>query len=305
MTTLYRNSSLTHGPGAGPQPETGYNGYIEPDTAVPPKARPVLAGISVNGVAIPEAGILAEAQNHPAENPGAALMEAARALVVRELLLQEAHRLGIEAQPEAAGDGRMETGEDAAIRRLIERDVAVPKAGEAECRWFYDNNPARFSSETIYEARHILLAAPPADEASRRNARMTAEALIERLLDDPQAFPALAAEHSACPSREQGGNLGQLTHGSTVPEFERALASMSEGELLIEPLESRFGFHVILLERKIPGARLPFEHVRERIAGWLEAASWSKAVAQYIAVLAGRAEICGIDIAAAEGPLIQ
>jgi peptidyl-prolyl cis-trans isomerase C len=50
---------------------------------------------------------------------------------------------------------------------------------------------------------------------------------------------------------------------------------------------------------------LPFEHVADRIAGWLEAASWSKAVAQYISVLAGRAEIRGIDIASAEGPLIQ
>jgi peptidyl-prolyl cis-trans isomerase C len=305
MTTLYRNHSLESGSATNAGPDGGYNGPIEPDTTVPPKARPVLAEISVNGVSIAEADILGEAQNHPAENPGAALIEAARALVVRELLLQEARRLDIAAEPEAAGDGRIETPDDAAIRGLIGHEVAVPTAGEAECRRFYDNNPARFSSETIYEARHILLAAPPADEGARRYARMTAEALIERLLDDPQTFPALAAEHSACPSREQGGNLGQLMHGSTVPEFERALASMSEGELLIEPVESRFGFHIILLERKIPGARLPFEHVRERIAGWLEAASWSKAVAQYIAVLAGRAEIRGIDIAAAEGPLIQ
>jgi peptidyl-prolyl cis-trans isomerase C len=115
----------------------------------------------------------------------------------------------------------------------------------------------------------------------------------------------LAAEHSACPSREQGGNLGQVTPGSTVAEFERALETMQEGELLMRPVETRFGFHVIFLERKIEGVQLPFEHVADRIAGWLEAASWSKVVAQYIALLVSRAEISGINLKTAEGPLIQ
>jgi peptidyl-prolyl cis-trans isomerase C len=55
--------------------------------------------------------------------------------------------------------------------------------------------------------------------------------------------------------------VGQLTRGSTVPEFEGALETMREGEMLAEPVESRFGLHIILLERKIPGERLPFELV--------------------------------------------
>ncbi len=303
MATLYENLSLKRG-GASPTQSTGYEGYIEPDTTVPPKARPVLKEISVNGVPIAEADILAEAQNHPAENPGAALIAAARALVVRRLLLQEARRLNLEPRAETSGDGRSETREDAAIRTLIEHDVAVPQATESECRRFYERHPERFRSETIYEARHILIAAPPDNDVKRDAGRRTAEELIERLAIYPDDFNALATEYSACPSREQGGNLGQLTHGSTVPEFERALEGMAEGELLAQPVESGFGFHVILLERKIAGAQLPFEHVKDRIAAWLEAASWSKAVAQYIAILAGRAEIFGIDIALAKEPLI-
>jgi peptidyl-prolyl cis-trans isomerase C len=305
MATLYQNSSLKPGAASSSQDGGSYNGYVEPDTTVPPKARPVLKEISVNGVSIAEADILAEAQNHPAETPGAALIAAARALVVRELLLQEARRLGIEAEAEAVGERRSETQEDAAIRLLIEREVTVPSASEEECRRFYENNPARFRTEPIWEARHVLLAAPAGDEAARRAGRETAERLLAHLMKTPEDFSALAAEHSACPSREQGGNLGQITRGSTVPEFERALEMMEEGTLLPQPVESRFGFHIVFLERKIEGAHLPFEHVAEQIAGWLEAASWSKAVAQYIAVLAGRAEICGIDISAAHGPLIQ
>lgn len=72
----------------GHQHQSGYTTYQEPDTRVPPKPRPVFDAVSVNGVTIDEADILTEAQNHPAENPGAALLSAARALAVRELLLQ-------------------------------------------------------------------------------------------------------------------------------------------------------------------------------------------------------------------------
>ncbi len=305
MATLYRNPSLKHGPAHTPGPDSGYSGYIEPDTSVPPKARPVLNEISVNGVSIPEAEILAEAQNHPADTPGAALIAAARALVVRELLLQEAQRLEIEAPGAADTNGSAETPEDGMIRLLIEREICAPSAKEEECRRFYENNPARFRSEPIWEARHILLAASSENTATRATARETAERLIAHLIREPADFPALAAEYSACPSREQGGNLGQITRGSTVAEFEDALEAMREGELLCRPVESRFGFHVLFLERKIEGAQLPFEHVAERIAGWLEAASWSKAVAQYIALLAGRAGIQGIDISESDGPLTQ
>jgi peptidyl-prolyl cis-trans isomerase C len=84
-----------------------------------------------------------------------------------------------------------------------------------------------------------------------------------------------------------------------------ALGTMAEGELSARPVESRFGYHIILLERRIAGTQLPFEMVRERIAAWLEASSWSKAVAQYVKILAGRAKIVGIDISAADSPLIQ
>ena len=299
MATLYQNPSLTNGP------DIGYKGYVEPDTSVPPKSRPVLKEISVNGIAISETEILAEAQNHPAEDPGAALIAAARALVVRELLLQEARRLALEPCPEAGADRRTETREDAVIRALIEREIAAPRAGDSECRRFYDRHPERFRSETIYEARHILLAAPASEDAARTSARAQAESLIAHLAEQPQDFARLVLQYSACPSKEQGGNLGQLTRGSTVAEFERALESMEEGELGAVPVESRFGFHIVRLDRKIAGEALPFDTVKERIAGWLEAASWSKAVAQYLAVLAGRAEIRGIDVSGVDGPLVQ
>lgn len=261
--------------------------------------------ISVNGVAIPEGEVLAEAQNHPAENPGAALRAAAQALVVRELLWQEAQRLGIAAAPLSDASGRTETACDAAIRELIESEVHAPTASDEECRRYYRMHAETFRSEPMFEARHILIAAPQADPRSRLAARKTATDLCRTVAEEPSRFSALAREFSACPSREHGGNLGQLTPGSTVAEFERALAAMAQGEISAAPVESRFGFHIIALDRRIEGKALPYDMVASRIAAWLEAAAWSKAVSQYIAVLAGRADIRGIELKATEGPLVQ
>lgn len=303
MATIYQNPTLKT-PAASPQ-GAGYTTYQEPDTRIPPKAAPVIREISVNGVAIPEAEVLAEAQNHPAENPGGALRAAAQALVIRELLWQEARRLDIDVSSACDEAGRMETERDAAIRLLMEREVQAPRATGEECRRYFDRHPEKFRTEPLFEARHILIAAPESDPEARGMARRTAVDLCNVLAQRPGRFAALAGEYSACSSRQQGGNLGQLTRGSTVSEFEDALAKMQEGEISAVPVESRFGFHVIALDRRIEGRQLPFEMVAERIAGWLEASAWSKAVSQYISVLAGRAEIRGISLNGADGPLVQ
>ena len=72
-----------------------------------------------------------------------------------------------------------------------------------------------------------------------------------------------------------------------------------------EPVATRFGYHVIQLDRVIAGRRLPFEVVERRIAGFLEASSWSRAVSQYVGILAGRAEIKGVELAGSTGALVQ
>lgn len=303
MATIYRNSSLNT-PAAPPQ-GNGYTTYQEPDTRVPPKAAPVIREISVNGVAIPESDFLAEAQNHPAENPGGALRAAAEALVIRELLWQEAQRLELAAAPDRDDAGRMETERDAAIRLLIDREAQAPSATGDECRRYYERHPEKFRTEPLFEARHILLAAPETDRQARTAAREKASELCKALAEAPVGFAAMAREYSDCPSREQGGNLGQLSRGSTVAEFEAALAVMREGEISSSPVESRFGFHVIALDRKIEGRQMPYDMVADRIAAWLEASAWSKAVSQYIAVLAGQADIRGISLDGADGPLVQ
>ena len=252
--------------------------------------------VTVNGVTVPHDLISREAQNHPAPTPIAAWTAAARALAVRELLLQEARHLDLRPSPIADTAGRRETDEEALIRGLIETRVATPSPDEDSCRRYYEANRARFCSADIYEASHILFAARGDQPEAFAAARECATALLSQLARDPTLFAALAGAHSDCTSAPSGGNLGQLTTGDTTPEFEKALLALAPGEMSATPVETRYGFHIIRLDRHIPGRALPFEAVHDRIAEYLVERSRRLAIAQYVARLAARAQLSGIDL---------
>jgi peptidyl-prolyl cis-trans isomerase C len=261
----------------------------------------VLAGVprirvSVSGVEIPHETISREAQHHPAPTPIGAWRAAAHALVVRELLLQEARRLDLRPAPAVDDQGRRETDEEAQVRGLIEREVRVPEADADACRRYYEQNKRRFRPADLYEASHILIAARGDQPEAYAAARERAEALLTVLAREPGRFAELAAAHSDCPSAKAGGNLGQLTAGSTTQEFENALLALNPGETTRTPVQTRYGFHIILLERHIPGRELPFEAVQDRIAEYLVERARRTAIAQYVARLASLADVRGIDL---------
>jgi peptidyl-prolyl cis-trans isomerase C len=62
------------------------------------------------------------------------------------------------------------------------------------------------------------------------------------------------------------------------------------------PLQTRYGWHVVRLDRHIAGALVPFELVHERIAAYLAERSQRLAIAQYVARLAARAAVTGVEL---------
>ena len=121
----------------------------------------------------------------------------------------------------------------------------------------------------------------------------------------PERFEALAAERSNCPSSENGGALGQMVRGEAVPEFEAALWRITPGTIAEALIETRYGLHIVRVNRRDEGRQLPFEQVHEAIAQALLAASRDAAWRQYVQVLLGRAKIEGIDLEGADTPLVQ
>jgi peptidyl-prolyl cis-trans isomerase C len=272
---------------------------LKPVVAIKPTA------VSINGVTISCEDIAREAQNHPAPTPREAWLAAARALAIRELLLQRARELHLTAAPIEDDEGRREMDDEALVRAVIERDVIVPTADDAACQRFYEQNLKRFRTPDLYAASHILIAAAPGDVAAREAARQSADALLAVLRDTPEHFEALAKSHSACISKDLGGALGQIGSGQTVPEFERALPTIPVGTVGPQPVETRYGFHIIRVELCDPGRQLPLEMVRDRIAEYLDERVRRAAAHQYVSVLAGAAEVIGVDLNGAQTPLVQ
>ena len=256
--------------------------------------------VSVNGVEIPRDVIAREVQHHPASKPIAAWQSAARALVIRELLLQQARHLEIEPGPRGDESGPHETEEEALIQGLIEQEVATPTPDEAACRRYYEQNRRRFRSQPIYAATHILFSVRQDQPEGYAQAQDLATSVLAELKLHPERFDELARTHSACPSAAQGGALGQITAGQTTMEFERALEALSPGSISEAPVETPYGLHIIRLDDKVEGTELPFDLVADRIAGYLRENVTHRATAQYIARLVSKAEIAGIDLAGAE-----
>lgn len=255
-------------------------------------AAPLLPPILVNGVEIPPAAIAAEAQNHPAPpgKPGMAWRAAARALVLRQLMLEAARGRGLVASPQSLGPGQVESDDEALIRALIEAELQPAAPDTARLRAAHAANPDRYRAPDLWQAAHILIPHGP-------KARALADELAAVLARSPGRFAELAAAHSACPSARSGGSLGQIGPGETVAEFQAALASLAPGQITPAPVETRYGFHLIRLDDHAPGAVLPFEAVAARMEDAARKAAWARAARDFAARLLAEARVEGLAVA--------
>ncbi|MCC6211084.1 MAG: peptidyl-prolyl cis-trans isomerase [Burkholderiales bacterium] len=187
---------------------------------------------------------------------------------VRRVLLARASRLG------------MQGGEDEVIERLLEDELPDEEPGEDACRRYYEQNARRFTAGGLVEASHILFALTPRVPPERLRAKAAeVHALATR---EPASFARLAGEYSNCPSAAQGGSLGQLGRGDAVPEFEKAVLEGEALGVLPELVATRFGFHVVLVARRIPGRVLPYEEAKPQIAAFLRERGAERALGEYV-----------------------
>lgn len=189
--------------------------------------------VRVNGVSV-----------DPARGPSSELV------ALRELLRQRAVALGLIS--ETAGEGEV----DAGIEALLDREVSVPSPTEEECRRYYDTHPALFRSGDLVFVRHILFQVTPGSPLHL--IRSEAEQTLAQVIAAPDEFEACALTLSNCPSGRQGGSLGQIGRGDTVPEFEQALFADQWIGILPRLVNTRHGFHIVSIDRRVEGRVLPF-----------------------------------------------
>ena len=257
--------------------------------------------ISVNDVEITDEEVERELPHHA--NAPAPLKAALEALVLREVLLQAARNklaAELEASQAEAADALIE---DALIERLIEMEVTSPVPSDKECETYYRKNLDQFRNGDLVEASHILFQVTPNVPLDALRAK--AQEVLQQALAQPEQFAELARTYSNCTSAEVGGNLGQLTKGQTVPEFERVIFSLEQGKIAPRLVESRFGLHIVRVERRVEGHTLPFEMIREQLARHLTEQVRARALKQYLKILVGQANIQGIELGGAQSPLVQ
>lgn len=97
-------------------------------------------------------------------------------------------------------------------------------------------------------AQHILIRLN--EVVSEQDAIQRLSGLKDRIVMGNADFGDLARQHSDDGSAAKGGDLGWLSPGETVPEFERAMNALQPGQVS-DPVQSPFGFHLIkVLERR-------------------------------------------------------
>ncbi|MEM4248466.1 MAG: peptidylprolyl isomerase [Candidatus Nanoarchaeia archaeon] len=165
-----------------------------------------------------------------------------------------------------------------AIKKWFETKV-VPSITDEEAEKFYRENQDKMKTEETVNASHILVKPDMPDEEvmakmseedkkktedkAKSEAKEKATKLLARLKQG-EDFAKLAKENSACPSGQEGGNLGDFGKGRMVPEFEKAAFSLKPGELS-DIVETNFGYHIIKVNSHKDAGFTPFAEVKDEI----------------------------------------
>ena len=205
-------------------------------------------------------------------------------LIERELIFAEAERLDVQLTPDEldAAMADLRGNYTAAEYRRI-----LHEAGQSEQSWkqvlkqrlitekVSDAVLGGQAEVTDKEAEKFYLANR---DQFRRPAELRARQMLFSNLDDAKAvlkeikaggdFATLARKHSLSPDREDGGNLGYFSKGQLPPEFDRVLFNLGAGQLS-DPVESLYGIHLFLVERRRRAGLRPFAAVKTEIVAQL------------------------------------
>jgi parvulin-like peptidyl-prolyl isomerase len=153
------------------------------------------------------------------------------------------------------------------------------KQSELELLQFYKENIDDFKTPEQIEARHILL-----------RSSEEAEDILSKLKNG-EDFAQLAEQYSIdLPNALKGGEMGRLKRGDILPELEKVLFDLREGQVS-GVIPSKFGYHILTVDKIIPAKARPFAEVRDEIRKAVFRQKRDKAFEQMITKLEANADI--------------
>ncbi len=153
------------------------------------------------------------------------------------------------ANPETVAD----VSRRSLVKCLFDKVLTPVVVTDEEVSDFYKKNLAQFEAPASMKAHHILVD----DEA-------TAKALMENIKKDPSKFEEIAKVSSKCPSKANGGDLGEFAEGQMVPEFEKACKE-AEVNKVVGPVKTQFGYHLIRVDSRRAAGTRKLEEVKDEI----------------------------------------
>ena len=147
-------------------------------------------------------------------------------------------------------------------RAAIDASLKDVTVSDEEAKKFYDEHPDQFTQPERVHVRHVLIS----DDVTSADAI----AKIQADLKAGVSFDEVAKSRSLCPSAAQGGDLGEVSKGQMVPEFEAAAFALKNPGDLSEPVKTQFGWHIIRLENQTPSSIEPFDTVKPQLVQYLK-----------------------------------
>lgn len=188
---------------------------------------------------------------------------------------------------------RTQIAQDTKIRKLYEKvtaDVAQPV--EADVKKYFDEHPEEFEQKASVDASHILISTQDiTDPGELAQKEKIAKELREELVAKKgENFAEMAGVHSDCPSKAQGGDLGEFEKGQMVPEFETAAFAQEVG-VVGECVKTQFGYHIIKVNGKKEAKTLEFAEAKESLTEKLFEEGKSAKMGTYVEGLRKEAKI--------------
>jgi parvulin-like peptidyl-prolyl isomerase len=196
-----------------------------------------------------------------------AAMEANKRVVAEQLakmlaLVDVAHRQGLD-QSASFKTEMMLDRDNALAKSEVSHLQATATPTVAQEQAFYQAHAAQFQQTKL---RHILIGdnESPGSPSKRTPAEALAKAQkIEAELKAGSNFATIAkAESDDTGSKAKGGELGEISPGETVPEFESAVSKLPVGQIS-QPIHTRFGYHIVEVESR---STMPFAQAKTQIA---------------------------------------
>lgn len=135
------------------------------------------------------------------------------------------------------------------VNKLL-KDITVT---DEEIETYYNENKGMFKKPESMVASHILI---DSEEKAKK---------ILQEINEGLSFEEAASKYSSCPSKEQGGNLGDFSRGQMVPEFD-SVAFELEVDVISEPVKTEFGYHIIKVTAKNEESQSPLDEVKDQIS---------------------------------------